>query len=825
MGSKRLKTKLFSKKERNLWNNLEINIDSYCDKWEQYEDSFFSNFGLLDEQSQIKICNHYKIKFDKIKNIPKEIYKDKRIAIEVFCIIEFALNNPKAISEIYNIHNIKTRINKSEVIFKVFDEKHNGDISGLFVALLKHRYGKGFFTWNFMDKLKEKDFNTASKFMSSLAVYLKRHDKYSKFYKFRWSYKNDYEWVFLLLKESSDKLYPAIPQNVRLWKGVYKLITIYPKQNRLEINTRSKWEAYRIKDYISKKLKNKLSHKRIEFEYSPKSFFSKLTEECKSCIKLIDAKFKKSNANVRIAMSDYDRKNDIVSQIKLFKDKNMLSLEDLSEFDRLVFRLNDGLTIAVDVNEDRWGQSKLDLIDRNILPKDLDTFSEEFEKRFDIKLNCFLKSKEKDADKRKIVDKIMNSKTINVNMPNDVEEILLDLIEKKIINKPTKTAKRRCEKCRKISWAKGDCPACGNNLLIEGNYINIIKNKTGIFNYFFQAIAQNTDIDIKKNKKQIKRSSYKILDLMDTKKELITIYMTTGTVPENISTHYSETGLPLLVVLTQYKKALMDDILKQDFECISLADFYVYEKTKGVLQQKMNDFVVAQKQKWLKKITQKGLDSFKNLKNKGTNYGDQDFERDIFNIMHEMFYVGDRLGGKFAGIPAPDGIISIQNYKSPLGRYCLAWDCKYSQLRDGYVLRDKPMKHRKYIHSLKNDIKVKLFGGLSTYAIISNKMNMEEYTKFIFKFTSGFRWKGNVLFISKSILVRIYEVFKENQDKILNHPKVFYSEVHRLFSYIWKKDSDPYAYISEERFKKFLEELKEKYSKVQVTLKFKRTDF
>ncbi len=823
MGDKRLKSTLFSREYRQLWNNLDINIDSYCDKWELCKQTFFDRINMLNKEDLYYIAIKYNIKFDKQENIPSLIYSDMKIAIELYCLMEFSLCNPKAISDFYNIQEVGNFIDKSKVMRKVFDEFKTNNIKNLYLQLLKHEYGKGFFNYNFLNKLKDEDYNSILKFMPYLCLYIKKLDNYSKFYKFRWAYKGELKWIFLLLKESSDTLFPAIPNNLRLLKGTYKLITIYPQENFLEINTRSKWEAYHIKGYISSRLKNPLKHMRIETDYNPTVFFDKLTENLQTNFQLIDATFKRTSINLSMSIRDLNKKNDIISGLKILRKKNILKLNDLSEFHKLIFLFN-GLRINVQVEEDKWGRNRFNLVDKRIPKKELEAFKAAFEDRFGIALNKYLRSSDSKLDRRKIVDYLLNTKTVPANIPKDAEEILLDLMDKGIIYKPKKAAKRRCEKCRKITWKRGDCPECGNSLYIEGNFIDITLNKQGVLDYIYN-ILSNCKFRIRKYKKKIDGKSYDTIDIMNKPNEVITIFATTSTIPDKIIKHYSETGLPLLLVLTQYTGTLYGDILSEGFECIGLTDLYIHEADIIYVTKKIKEFNNAQKRKWLQKLIKKGSDSLVSISNKTNKYDDQNFEIDIYNLLHEIFYVGDRLGGKFAGVPAPDGVVSIQNYGKPLKRGCLAWDCKYSSQKDGYILNDKPEKHRKYIHALKKDSKVKFFGGLLTYTIISNNMNKGSYTKFYFSVKEKFRWKGSILFIDESTLISIYKLFKDNQEKILSKPAIFYSSVYNLFFKIRKKDSDPFSYLSKERLNHFFDEIKSKYKKSKIKLKFKRTDF
>ena len=134
-------------------------------------------------------------------------------------------------------------------------------------------------------------------------------------------------------------------------------------------------------------------------------------------------------------------------------------------------------------------------------------------------------------------------------------------------------------------------------------------------------------------------------------------------------------------------------------------------------------------------------------KYKNNEYSEMDFETDTYNILQELFTIGDRLGGKMTGVKAPDGIVVINPFSKTSSKYCFAWDCKYSNAEKGYELNDDKSKHRYYINTLKKNDKVKFYGGLKSYAIISQNMNLSAYKKFYTDLTGRFRWKGVVIYI------------------------------------------------------------------------------
>lgn len=835
MTTKSTKYQVFSKEERNYWKNLHINIDSYCDKWDEGHFQDLKKKLKLFEDSEIKqVIDHYKLPKKSFKNFKSILLNDLRCMIDFYCVVQYSFINPKVISQIFSIPIDKNLVNKKEVIKAVFNEHTKKELPSLNLMLTKQKAGKGNFNFSFNTTLTESDYDSLLKALPQLCVFLRRNDKRKKIYHFRSSYKSKERWYFTILKETSDIIVPAIPENSRILRGEYIHFTISPINNSIEINTPNKLVAYEIRNFIAKKIDNRLIYKQKSSSYNPLSFFNKILEDGNNVkttfpmhgLQLVDARFRETTLNTEIQITDSNHKNNIIQQLKTLKDKDIIKLNDFSEFKYLTFYYK-GLQFKINIEESKWGQNRLHLFDKGKPIQELFDFKSDFEREFKVDLDTYLTNSDNKIDEIRILRNILNKSTLEASLPDPVESVLLDLITNKIIDKPTHSSQRRCinEKCRKLTWQKGDCPSCGNELKIEGNHIDIKFNKRGINDFIIGLLKSTKVLDIRKTKKQISNTAFEIIDILDKVSNPLTIYISTTIVPSKLLDHYNETGYPLLIILCRFKTALYNDIIKRGFECIDLADSFVHKTDPQKIATEFDRIILAQKRKWQEKLIVKGNNSYNSMISKKEGYNDQNFEIDTYNILHELFIVGDRLGGKFAGVPAPDGIVSIDNRSTPLKRYCFAWDCKFSLSVKGYQLNEKPEKHRHYIHKLKNNLKVKLFGGLLTYAIVSQNMDKSKYETFYSKLSSGFRWQGNIVFIDINIILAIYQFYKENSTLILSNPSGFYKPLFRIFEKIWKRDSNPYPFISEKRLKVFIDELKVYYPDNKLNFNFERSEF
>jgi hypothetical protein len=831
MTSKQLKHALFNKEQRTYWKNLYINIDSFCDKWDEvFLLDFKKKLKLLDNEDLEQFCKYYKIHYKTTRELEQKLLGNFAVCIEIYCYIRFALDhNPKVICQLLGIPIRNKTVDKRKVIMAVFQHQIDGNLPELLLRLLEHKSGAGYYNFIFNSTLTDSDYGKIERLIKPLVSTLKRHDKKNKIFHYRQSFKGEKKWIFLLIKETTDSIFPAIPDNTRVLKGEYIFVTIIPEENKLIVNTRTQNIAYEIRNYLQRRIENQIYHRRESTSYSPSKFFDSVLEAESSTdisvLKLVDVKFRTSEIDSSLTITDQLHKNDLATQLKTLRDKKLIKLEDFSEFQYMSFYYK-GIQFRVNIEMNKWGSFKLHLLDRNKPIEELYDFKRDFEILFDLPFDTYLKNIDSKVDEKRISRHILGKKTLEAGLPDSVEDILLNLIKYKIIQKPSKTSKRKCTNtsCRKYTWEPGDCPICGNELRIEGDYIDLKYDKKGIIRFVINILRSNKDFSVLQTKKQIKNAKFDIIELMDNEGNPLSIYISHSTVSDKIVNYYKETGNPLMIILSKFRSALQNDIESHGFECVDLAELFSYRDEIEIVKRRFGEYIMLQKKKWQSKILYKGLSSFQSILNKKNNYSDQDFEIDIYNMLHEMFIVGDRLGGKFTGVAAPDGIVSVHNGTSRL-RYCLAWDCKYSNSRKGYQLADKASKHRKYINDLKKNGKVLFYGGLKTYAIISQNMDFKKYETFYSNLIFRFRWKGNIIYIAENQIIEIYQFFKDNSEIIIVNPTGFYNPLHRLLLKIYKRDSIPYPHISKVRLLRFFDEVKSNYSDKKLKFDFNRGEF
>jgi len=823
--NKDLKYNLFKKSERQYWKNFEVNIDRLCDKWVSYRDDLKNHLNQFSPKDIRKA-------FLLLELTPKSseydfvetFLSDLRASILLYCIIEFVSHNPKAISREFKIPIRKGKINKVRVYLKTLETYRNDRLVDLYLLLLVQKNGRADHWFDVNRERRDLDFEKMNRTAQTLVRFLNRIEKKQVEYHLRFSKIVHGDFLFLFLKETVDKIIPALPDNIRVQQGKLLLVTLQ-RTGRLNIHTKSRPEATLIKNYFAKKTKSIIKYTKEFSEYDPKKFFQTILskDEPPKAITLLHAEFRRTSIGDQvIEISDSKRRNDISHVIRWLKEKEILRLNDFSEFKTLVFSFK-SIGFPVQIHESRWGQLRLVIADQKKPKKELREFKIAFTAAFNIPLDVFLKNKDDVFDKIMITRRIINNKTISSEMPIEVENILLDLINNKFVRKPEKSAKRRCEICRHIFWTKGDCPVCGHESYFEGDYIDIEVDEYYFIDYLYKSISIDKKLRTKKIRHQIEGHSFIFIEVMDEEGNFLSIYVSKSHVPAKVMDHFYQNGNPLLILLLKFKEAIQTQITERNFECCDFSEI-VHTETKNI-PEIIKAAIEQQKRKWQSKIIEAANFSLNRISSKPSNYNDQHFEKDIYNLLHEIFPIANRLGGKFAGVKAPDGIISIQNYRRSHARFCLAWDCKYSTLQKGYNLTDDPSKHKYYLTKLGKNDTVNFFGGLRTYAFISQNMNTAKYASFYKKLIAHARWKGEVILIQEKNILLIHKVYKNNEFLIKNYPSVFYMKLFSLFRKVLKKESAPYKFISEDRIKGAMEDLKTQFKKSHQHFDFNRSDF
>lgn len=822
--NRQLKFKLFPSKEgvRDYWKNFEVNIDSYCDKWNLHKEEFLKHFNSFSPQHVEMVAASYQVNA-KNADIKNGFLTNVKACIDLYCVIKFSLKNPKALSNIFKIPIRKGNVDRNAVILKTLEIHRVKGLPKLYLAILAQRKGSGKFSYDINSGNISIAFETVNNYVKNLIGFMNRNSLEEYHLRFGSIINNDF--YFLLLKETGDKILSALPDNTRVQTAKYILLRWELKSKKITIDTKDYAEAGKIRRYLSKKSRFVIKHNRRSATYNPKQFFDIILKDTglPKQVKLVDASFRRNNLGDNyIKTGDNNHKNDITHVIRQLAKVKVISLDDFSAFKSLTFYFKD-IPFQVQLHENQFGQLTMGIVDQKKPRKETDQFKAAFTKTFNIPFGVFLENENKTLDLISITRKLIANKTIKADMPEEIESIILDLIEKGFVLQPTENAKRRCIECHTIFWAKGDCRLCGNEAYFEGDYIDIEINEKNFFNYVYTTAKSIKGLTVKKISRKIDRSTFDFIDVINNEGDSLSIYCCRSSMPAKILDNFEENGNSLLVILFKYKEVILGEISKRNFECCDFSE--IAQNDSDYLANLISSNIINQKNKWQSKITAKGEKSFEQITHKGANYDDQHFERDIYNILHEIFHIADRLGGKFSGIKAPDGIISIQDFGKPLKRYCFAWDCKYSRKERGYNLQDNPLKHIHYLNKLKENDKVVFFGRLQIYAFISQNMNEQKYLTFYKKLLGKNKWPGQILLVSESNILLLYQVYKRNEELIRNYPSIFYKKVFHLFLKTPSAERLPYKFVSNERISNTLSKIQGEFKKKHKRFHFQRNEF
>jgi hypothetical protein len=822
---KQLKTILFPRgtETRAFWKSYEINIDRYCDKWELYEEELVKKCSVLNSTDLAVIAKQYKIPLNNHAPVLEQLTANTKSAIDFYCVLKFAERSPKVLSRYFGIPIRKNNIDRRQVILKVFDLRMKERLTEIFFMVISQNKGSAKYQFKVHDPKNAFTFKSVEKNVTTLIRYLNR--KSDMEYDIRFIDKVEDDYYVLLVKETTDKMVCALPNNIRVQTGQYILIRWHKKESLFSIDTKDYHESSRIKNYMARKTKLAFKYTRQQGTYNPDQFLASILAPVNDVkdLALLDIQVRNTTTGDNTwRLTNNKKKNNILDGIRHAVETKAINLQNFANYKSLTFLYKE-ISYTVQFRLDRYNHTKLHLIDQKKPAAELAAFKAAFNKKYTIPFDAFLHNEDETEDLIQITRKMVADKTISAEMPQEYEDLVIKLVNDKFIYQPTENGRRRCVECKSIFWTPGDCRSCGTETYFEGDYLDILVNENAFEKYVYKAAAKVASVKIERVRRQIQKTSFPFIELITKEGTSLSIYISPGMVNEKITSYFSENGLPLLIILLKYKDGLDMQIRNRNFECVDFAEIVNTDETKctALITKALAD----QQSKWHQKVIDKGAKSFERLSNKPKQYNDQAFERDIYNLLHELFLVADRMGERLTGTKAPDGIACIQNYSRPLRRFCLAWDCKYSEAVKGYSLQEKPAKHRYYLNKLTTNDKVRFFGGLRVYAFITQNMNMTKYTSFYKKLMTGFSWSCQVLLLFEEQILMIYQVYKANEILIQNYPAIYYNRMIPLFTKLPKSENEPYKRISKERIEKIFGTLQQDFKKVHRVFKFKRVDF
>jgi len=803
-----------------MWRNFDVNVDAILRRWKIEVSDQISYLNTLDTFQLAKIGQLLKEKGNSVE-IKEKISSNSEHLLKLIATSYFLNLNRKVIGRALGaIFDKKGRVVESEAHIQILEHLENASLVSIYFEYLRVKLGKGDYQYKLSIKPTEENIVRFEGKSKGLANALGHSTNDERAYRFRFVRRNENGIYVLILRETDDGIFPAIPNNKRVVSAKYILSTFDFKKNCLEITTRSKREAAIIRSFAGKKLGVAIGFDLQEFEGDSKDFLSSILEiEQNKYVGIVlnGITAKESVSDLKTQLSGAQSPDQISTKLRLYRERGLILFKDISEFKSFRFQFR-GIDYHVRVAGNKWGQKWLQLDSIGKPSKELKKFRDLFESHFDIKFNHALGGA---LVEKGIAQAILDKNKIEALLPERIEEVFLFLVKSGFIAPPKKSSKRKCLKCAKISWVSEFCPSCDGDMMILGAFLDIVHDRNKISKFFKNYLSDNFDDVLTIRSKKIEGKNHSFFVLSNGHQDDIWFHISLGEPIGHIQSSFETIGHPVVFVFSKHGKNNQSIKYSESNRVFDLLDF-LYEPSTSALNNSIKDLRSHSKLR----RTKAAATSYNRLQNKLPSYNDRDFEQDIYNIIYELTSQADILGGTFAGVPAPDGVGAVTNRDGKkIRKITFAWDCKFSGLKDGYKLNDKPAKHRHYLRSISRNQEIKKLGTFKTYFIISQNMNMKSYEKFYKKLFDGFNWKGHVVFVSEAAILEIFRFYLSLQDKIVVNPNLFYKEFIKLVSSGPINRGEAFPRLSDKRLNKFVEDVSKIFKKTKVKFKLKRTDF
>jgi hypothetical protein len=642
-----------------MWRNFDVNVDALLGDWEnEYRDLA----ELLNEFVGPQI-----LRIRKALNVPlahPSTYKQTILSSPEYCFdlltgLYFMNLNRKTMSRSLGVSLVGTRANETELLCAVMEAKARDDLAFLYLKYLTIKFGKGFFTYKLPKAPSEERILDLLTRIKSVSIALGQGNYDRTRYKLRFAVRKDNEAWFLLLRETADRLFPAIPNNKHVVMSKYILCHLNLDQQTLSINTRRRIEAAIIKNYSSKKLGVSIVYEAEEFEGDTETFFQRLLDvkgNKEAGLSLNKVEAIDTLSDLKMSLSGAHSIDEIANRLKQLKERKTVQLQDLSEFKSFGFNTSDGLNYSVRVIKDKWGFQRLSIGTSGKPSDELKAFVENFKKRFKID---FEKRIVTALNEEQLAQHILDKSRIDTGFPDSVEKVFLRLLKEKLIKAPTKSSKRRCVECQRISWAPGNCPSCARDMFILGEFLNIEFDELKSFNVLLKWVRSKSSESVSVRVKTIEKKKLKFIVIESEHEDPIWIYLSFGESADEIARFFEYVANPLIVFFMKHGKNNSDNLATRGVASFNLVEV-VFRDPWGQLKKQIQ----RSREEFSLKRRKAAAASLGRLENKPKAYDDQDFEQDVFNLIHEIFRQGDKLGGRFTGVKAPDGVGTLWHKSS-----------------------------------------------------------------------------------------------------------------------------------------------------------------
>ncbi len=539
--------------------------------------------------------------------------------------------------------------------------------------------------------------------------------------------------LYLLSKPTSAKVVRGERKNVEVQGASYTILVLDLDEKRIGVVTGSKREVQIAHYYlIHKAFDEDLAPPRNDVEENGVKLLNQLLKPDQEDLMLLQSlELRKTslhnNPSLKVRVQGQDTLDEALDTLEAYWTSSSIADVRQIEFGVPAGPVGIYKKLGLYTYGDEWKRTYFNTSSRRVTNLIEQQFLDKISKRLnnnDIKTTRFILQ---GIDSRFIIDKLLKDKIVSTNpaIPEDAENMVVRLTEKKLIANQEKSAKRKCWNCYAESWNQQECPKCGrSDMRIVSEAIRIQPNEAQIIRQISQHDQIKASYETKYFPSKQRRGHAKpVLSIYDETKNInVFVILVSSRKDMLYANDLSNEGFGVVAIADPKVDSLTQEIERNGATVISLVDIMLLliGETSSI------NFATAvdnQEKEMLARIVTNAKYSLGRIKSKRA-YDEAQFEVDIKNMMNLLVPDVVRLGTEYTGLSVPDGYLRYGTEGkrgSKRGRRLFGWDAKYSATST-YRLGERDVKkQKKYMDWLmdKNE-KPSKFGRLGIYAIVAN---------------------------------------------------------------------------------------------------------
>jgi hypothetical protein len=794
---------MFEKNNEKFWNAKEVNFGYFTDRWKSRGKSqlkYYLEDTLLNDLKQIhQYLQLSTPPFDDQTNYIDSILTSPH-AVQLLFLEDFLRRFRKSVSDylkkIYSGVNIDER--EFFLLFKLLIDDSQDHLLNIFVYHNWNAASTGTI-FNHLVTANAFPIDISTQFLNGANNFAKKlttknwYDGPKKV-----QYIGASDSIFIFDKQIGDKLVQTTSGHKRLKPSKYVLIKVQP--NGVEIREIRGGRSKYIAESIKKILENQFSTELVDESETTstgnlETFLGRLRNPDSHDefeIILLKTKRSKLDQGIPIEIGNFSVSNDISIAISELVDKDVISIENLSDIDKFAISYSktrkNGKRKYILVKELENGALELEVNNKELKDVDRLEFSRIFLERFGIRLNIPLDPTNLAPNQQAIYNYLLSEKRV-IN-PKSFQIVSIDKLKQSSIITAIKEFRLRClnGNCGHTAYSLNEFQRCrdceAETHKVHDSY-KLELSERGIQNYFLDLIRQSSKFLFQRQRKiQIKNTKFTLYEIQINNKPVF-VYLNFKRLSKTSLDYLVRSGLPILFINIA-RVANSTEMQEKLFEQIELSEILVDEE-KGLqkIEEKIEKLLLYSSDR----ISNAARSSYNNIKAKIfplTEYSPKEFETDVFNIFKQIFPSAYKAGGPFV----PEGFVGLEFKTRQSHKRVFAWDCKLAIHATYDLDRAEINKAWGYIRAALESEELKSFNKkVDHYLIISNSVDPGNFKNFSMSLNRKTRWDGekSVVNFHSDAIIELHELNARYQQEILRRPNYFYEE---FFKMLLKVDNE-----------------------------------